>query len=183
MRIPAKPEQDYPLWVRLILWAQKKKYGSSLEPTRLWGRSPKLLFGLQMLYRAIDRETSPLEPALRSLVTVRVSKINHCSFCIDINSAALQKQGVPMTKILALADYESDPAYSERERSALAYAEAVTRTGKGVDDALFQRVRAQFGEAETIELTALVAYQNLSSKFNAALAVPPQGFCPMPVGK
>ncbi len=178
MRIAAKPEREYPFWVRLIFRAQKKKYGSSLEPTRLWGRSPRLLMGLQFLYSAIDRKNSPLNPALRSLVTVRVSQINHCSFCIDINSALLQKRGVPMEKILALANYESDPAYTEQERAALAYTEAMTRSDKKIEDTLFERLKIHFDENQIIELTALIAYQNLSSKFNAALKIPPQGFCP-----
>ena len=136
MRISTRPESKYPFWIRLIFRAQKKKYGASLEPTRLWGRSPRLLMGLQALYSAVDRKSSPLDPALRALVTVRVSQINHCSFCIDINSALLQKRGVPMDKILALADCETNPAFSEKERSALAYAEAMTRSDKRVDDTI-----------------------------------------------
>ena len=183
MRLSPRPEKDYPLWVRLILRGQKKKYGASLEPTRLWGRSPRLLLGLQTLYSAIDRKHSPIDPALRALVTVRVSQINHCSFCIDINSALLQKRGVAMEKILALAEYETDSNFTETERAALAYAEAMTRSDKRVDNLVFNRLRAQFTEDQIIELTAVVAYQNLSSKFNAALAVPPQGFCPSPLPK
>src|SRR3990170_2845294 len=140
MRLSSRPERSYPLWIRFILRAQKKKYGASLEPTRLWGRSPRLLMGLQALYSAIDRKGSPIDPALRSLVTVRVSQINRCSFCIDINSALLQKRGVAIEKVLALADYETNPTYAERERAALAYAEAMTRSDRRVDDAIFQRL-------------------------------------------
>lgn len=180
MRLSARSEKSYPLWIRLILRAQKKKYGASLEPTRLWGRSPRLLMGLQVLYSAIDRKGSPIDPALRSLVTVRISQINRCSFCIDINSALLQKRGVAIEKVLALADYETNPAYTERERAALAYAEAMTRSDRRVDDAIFQSLRTHFSEDQILELTAVIAYQNLSSKFNAALDVPPQGFCPTP---
>lgn len=181
MRISKRPESKYPLWIRLIFRGQKKKYGDSLEPTRLWGHSPRLLMGLQALYSAIDRKSSPIDPALRSLVTVRVSQINHCSFCIDINSALLQKRGVPMDKVLAIAEYETNPAFNEKERAALAYAEAMTRSDKRVDDTIFQHLRAHFSEDAIIELTAVIAYQNMSSKFNAALDVPPQGFCPAPV--
>lgn len=136
--------------------------------------------GLQALYSAIDRKGSPIDPALRSLVTVRVSQINRCSFCIDINSALLQERGVRIDKALALAEFETDPSFSERERAALAYAEAMTRSDKSVDDKVFGRLHAHFSEAEILELTAVIAYQNLSSKFNAALGVPAQGFCPIP---
>ncbi|MEK6704987.1 MAG: carboxymuconolactone decarboxylase family protein [Bdellovibrionota bacterium] len=180
MRLQPKPEKEYPLWIRAIFRAQKKIYGAALEPTRLWGLSPKILFGLQLLYRAIDRKSSPINPALRSLITVRVSQINQCSFCIDINSALLQKRGVTIDKLMVLAEFEMNPAFNEKERAALAYAEAMTRSDRQVEDTLFQRLRALFSEDQILELTALIAYQNLSSKFNAALGIPSQGFCPIP---
>ena len=85
-----------------------------------------------------------------------------------------------MDKVLALAEYETNPAFSEKERAALAYAEAMTRSDRRVDDAIFRRLHAQFPDDAIIELTAVIAYQNMSSKFNAALDVPPQGFCPTP---
>ena len=66
-------------------------------------RSPMVFTAVAMLYGALDRRSSPLSPALRSLVTVRVSQINHCAFCVDINSATLAKRGVSMEKIDALA--------------------------------------------------------------------------------
>lgn len=184
MRINEKPQSEYPLLARFIMWAQKKKYGETLLPAKLWGRSPKLLYGLQVFYRAIDRKDSPLEPALRSLINVRVSQINHCSFCVDISTALLQKRGVSIEKIMALPDYEKSTVFSEREKLALAYAEAMTRSEKGIDDVLFLRLAKIYNEDEIIELTALIGYQNLSSKFNAALNIPSQGFClPMPSQK
>jgi hypothetical protein len=56
----------------------------------------------------------------------------------------------------------------------------MTRSDVGVSDALFERVRSEFDDDAIIELTGLIAFQNMSSKFNAALGVPAQGFCPMP---
>jgi alkylhydroperoxidase family enzyme len=67
--------------------------------------------------------------------------------------------------------------YDERERAAIAYAEAMTITGQRVDDELFARVRKHFTEAEVVELTAAVALENFRSKFNVALGVEAQGFC------
>lgn len=79
--------------------------------------------------------------------------------------------------LAALPGFGSSPLFSERERAALAYAEAATDPAKRVDEACFARLRAHFDEQAILELTALVAFQNLSSKFNAALAVPAQGLC------
>ena len=168
---------SYPWYVRLIFAAQRRKYGAALAPARLWGRLPQAFLFLTLLYRAIDRRNSPLEPALRALVQVRVSQINTCTFCIDLNSATALERQVPPAKVRALPDFETAALYTERERAALAYAEAVTDPHRRVDAACRERLKAHFDEQAIIELTALVAFQNLSSKFNAALEVPAGGFC------
>ena len=108
---------------------------------------------------------------------MRVSQINHCPFCVDLNSATLLRCGVSEAKLLALEDWRGSNLFSARERIALDYVEAMTRADVEVDDALRARVSEHFDDDATIELTALIAFQNLSSKFNASLAVPPQGFC------
>jgi len=176
-RIATLPPGRYPWYVRLILGLQRRKYGRPLEPALLWGRIPRAFLTLTLLYRSLDRADSPLDPALRSLVQVLVSQINQCGFCTDLNAAtALERQGAP-EKLAALREYEMSPLFTGRERAALAYAEAVTNPGRGVDDALFLQLRRHFADEEIVELTALVAFQNMSSKFNAALGVRAQGFC------
>jgi len=176
-RIRSLPPRRYPWYVRAILGLQQRKYGRTLEPALLWGRIPRGFLTLTLLYRSLDRAGSPLDPVLRSLIQVLVSQVNGCAFCTDLNSAvALERQG-SMEKLAALPDYESSSLFSERERAALAYAEAVTDAARRVDDALFAQLQQFFSEQEIVELTALVAFQNMSSKFNAALGVPAQGFC------
>lgn len=80
-------DHRFPWYVRLFFWNQRRKYGAVLEPARLWGRSPRVFLGVATLFGALERRRSPVEPLLRSLVTVRVSQINWCRFCVDINSA------------------------------------------------------------------------------------------------
>lgn len=180
MRIPPKPLGSYPWHLRPLFWAQRRRYGAVLEAALIWARSPKLFLGLAILYAMIDRKGSPLAPTLRSLVTVRVSQINHCPFCIDINSATLLERGVSPNKLQALEAWRESSSFSDEECVALDYAEAMTITGHEVDDAMFGRLRQHFSEEAVVELTGLVAFQNMSSKFNSALAIPPQGFCDLP---
>ncbi len=176
-RVSGFPLSRYPWYVRLILMLQRRKYGRPLEPALLWGRMPQAFVMLTLLYRSLDRAGSTLEAELRSLVQVRISQINWCAFCSDLNSAlALERHSSP-AKLDALPRYDGSLLFTERERGALAYAEAVTDSSRRVDDALFARLRQHFSDQEIVELTALIAYQNMSSKFNAALGVPAQGFC------
>ncbi len=83
--------------------------------------------------------------------------------------------GVSNEKILALGDYATSTLYDERERTALEYADAITLSDRDVQDELFVRVRRFFDDDAVVELTAVIAWENSSSKFNRALRVPSQG--------
>ncbi len=170
----------YPWYARLIFALQRRKYGAELEPARLWGRLPRALLFLTLLYRSIDRKRSPVEAGLRSLVQVRVSQINWCGFCVDLNAAAALERQVSAEKLAALEGFESSPLFTEREKAALAYAERATDPHRKTDDECFTRLRMHFDDQAIVELAALIAFQNMSSKFNAALGVPAQGFCRTP---
>ena len=82
--------------------------------------------------------------------------------------------GVSEEKIDALPNYASSDLYSEAERLALEFADAMTITGRDVNDELFARLREFYDEDALIELTATIAWENASSKFNRALRVPSQ---------
>jgi len=176
-RITMAPGQRYPWYVRVILALQRRKYGAEFESARLWGLLPRSFLMLTALYRTLDCAGSPVDAGLRALVQVRISQINWCAFCVDVNGAAALERSVAPEKLAALGAFEESSLYSEAEKAALAYAEAMTDSTRGVDDVLFARLRRQFSEPAILELTALAAFQNLSSKFNSALRVPAQGFC------
>lgn len=75
---------------------------------------------------------------------------------------------------MALADYAASPLFDEAERAALAYADAMTVTGRDVSDELFARLRHFFDDDQIVELTEIIAWENASSKFNRALRIPSQ---------
>ncbi|TQV68041.1 carboxymuconolactone decarboxylase family protein [Denitrobaculum tricleocarpae] len=180
MWIKPKTERSYPWYLRPFFWNQRRKYGNVLDAALLWARSPKLFLGVAFLYGMIDRRSSQISPELRSLLTVRVSQINHCPFCVDINSATLMKRGASLDKVAALAAWRESELYDDKERDALDYAEAMTRSDREIDGDLMRRLNSHFDDDQIVELTGLIAFQNMSSKFNSALAVPPQGFCQIP---
>ncbi len=180
MKISTKPLHEYPWYLRPFFWNQKRKYGQVLVPGLVWGRVPRLFAAVAILYGVLDRRRSPIDPALRSLVTVRVSQINWCRFCVDINSMTLAKRSGSMEKVEALEEWKTSDCFDARERVVLEYTEAMTRSGQPVDTSLLDRLKEYFSEDAIVELTGLIAFQNLSSKFNSALDIPPQGFCKIP---
>jgi len=180
VRIQPKAIKQYPWFVRLFFSKQKHTYGEVLLPGMLWGRSKWVFASVALLYGVLNRKSSPLDGVLRSMVTVRVSQINHCEFCVDINGATLQKRGASAQKMLSLRDWRSSDEFSDLERAVLEYTETVTYTDGEVTDQMMADLREHFDEDEIVELTGMIAFQNLSSKFNAALDIPPQGFCELP---
>ena len=171
----------YPWYLRMMFRRQRRRYGRVLEPVRLWARLPAAFIAMSAMYRALDRESSRIEPALRSLIQVRVSQINECEFCVDLNASLGLGRGIDPAKLRELDRFEPSSIFSEREKAGLAYAEAVTRTGQRIDTALIARLRSHFGDQAIVELATLIAYQNMSSKFNAALGIPAHGFCSQPL--
>jgi AhpD family alkylhydroperoxidase len=180
VKISEKPLRNYPWYLRLLFWNQERKYGQVLKPSLLWARVPKLFLAVAILYGVLDRRRSPVDPVLRSLVMVRVSQISSCRFCVDINASLLAQRAGSAEKLEVLEKWRDSELFSKREKAVLEYAEAITCPGQQVSDELIARLREFFDEDGIVELTGLVAFQNLSSKFNNALDVPSQGFCRLP---
>lgn len=171
-RIAPKNISEYPWYLRFFYYFQKKKYGMPLEPTLLWGRSPRVMRNFLSMVRSLNRKNSPLDPQLRALVCVKVSQINQCAFCIDMNASFV----VDRDKVNDLQNFASSVLFSKKEKAALKYTEAMTHTSK-VDIAIFNELKNHFNDDAIVELTALIAFQNMSSKFNAALDASAYGFC------
>ena len=179
-RLEELSERDYPWYVRLIFGYQRRKYGQVLSPMWVWGRQPGIMFVFLLLIGRFNRLASP-GPMLRTLMSVRISQINHCEFCVDFNAHNfLAAQGAHEKIDLIDRWLEHPEVFSEEERAALAYAEAVTlNDGAGTALAMAELKRF-FKDDAIVAITAWIGVQNLSSKFNDALSIPVQGFCRIP---
>ena len=178
MRISPKSPHLYPWYIRIFFYFQKKRFGNVLNPNWIWARKPKLLFAMALFNNALNDKKSKISPSLKSLLMTRVSQINHCSFCIDLNSALFLNSSHDLNKLQALHSWKDNLLFSPIEQLSLQYAEAITDPLIGVSNNLFNQLKQYFDDDSIIELTALITFQNLSSKFNHALDVPSQGLCP-----
>src|SRR6266498_3867067 len=98
-----------------------------------------------------------LETSLLNLIYFRVSQINGCAYCLDMHSKDLREAGETEQRLYVLDAWREAPFYTERERAALAWAEALTKLTHGsVDDKIYQEARKQFSEEELIDLTFAV---------------------------
>jgi len=106
-------------------------------------------------------QSSGLEPSLINLVKTRASQINGCAYCIHMHTREARTHGETEERLYLLDAWRESPLYTERERAALAWTEAVTLVSQThVPDAVYEEVRKQFGEAELVKLTVLAATIN-----------------------
>lgn len=116
----------------------------------------KAMYGLEVYLRH-----SGLEPMLLHLIKFRVSQINGCAFCLDMHSKDLRAAGESEQRLYTLDAWREAPFYSDRERAALAWAEAVTLVTEGhVPDEVYDEARKQFSEEELVNLTLAVVTIN-----------------------
>jgi AhpD family alkylhydroperoxidase len=121
-----------------------------------------------------------LEHALLELVKIRASQINGCAFCIDMHTKDARAAGETEQRIYALDAWRETPFFNERERAALAWAEAVTRIGGGVPDDLYADARQQFSEKELVDLTWAVAAINAWNRVAISFRSVPGSYQPKP---
>ena len=115
---------------------------------------------------------SPVEQSLLNLIYFRVSQLNGCAFCLDMHSKDLIAAGEPAHRLFVLDAWREAPFYSERERAALAWAEALTKLNGSVDEVTHNEALKQFSEEELIDLTFAVIAINSYNRVNIAFPNP-----------
>jgi AhpD family alkylhydroperoxidase len=122
---------------------------------------------------------SPIERKLQHLLEYRVSQINGCAYCLDMHSKDLRHAGETEQRIYMLSAWRESPFYTDRERAALAWAEAVTVLSDGhVPDEVYEEARKQFSEEEIIDLTMVVVAINSWNRANIAFRTTPGTYEP-----
>jgi len=132
----------------------------------------KAIYGLNA-YNAKSR----IEKPLQDLIHFRVSQINGCAYCLDMHSKDLRAEGETEQRLYMLEAWRESPFYTERERAALAWAEAVTKITEGhVPDEVYQQARKQFSEEELIDLTMVIVTINCYNRLNIAFRIKAGGY-------
>ena len=123
--------------------------------------------------------SSGLEPTLLDLIKLRASQINGCAYCIDMHWKDLRAAGESEQRLYGLDAWEESPYYSDRERAALAWTEAVTNVQDGhVPDSVFEFVRKSFTDKELADLTVAITAINSWNRLNIAARTVPGSYQP-----
>lgn len=122
---------------------------------------------------------SAIEDTLLDLVSFRVSQINGCAYCLDMHSKDLRVKGETEQRLYMLDAWREAPVYTDRERAALAWAEAVTKLEKkDVPDDVYEEVLRQFSEEDLVDLTMSVIAINCYNRINVAFRTPAGDYVP-----
>jgi AhpD family alkylhydroperoxidase len=113
---------------------------------------------------------SGLDASLRELVRLRASLMNGCEYCVGLHTSELKKVGETAERIAGVVDWRGSELYTKRERAALAWAEAVTNIQDGhAPDVLYEAVREQFTDVETVNLTLVITTINAWNRISIAM--------------
>lgn len=146
-----------------------------IEPLEMYAYRPGLLRGYAGLEQA-TAELSSLDKRLQALAELKAATLTHCEYCIDLGSQISRQWGLTDEELLALPFYRESPLFSELDKLVMDYAVAMSRTPVDVPDSLFAALREQLDETQMVELTHLIALENMRGRFNLALGIGAAGF-------
>ena len=140
------------------------------EPRLKYGQlAPEGLAKMSALEHYLNNGTG-LEASLRGLVRLRASLMNGCEYCIRLHNRELQTLNETTERIAEMENWRDSKLYTERERAALAWTEAVTNIQDGhAPDVVYEAVRAQFTDVETVNLTLVISTINAWNRISISL--------------
>jgi alkylhydroperoxidase family enzyme len=173
-RISLNPPRT--LSYRIATGMARRKYGVMPDPAAAVGHNMKVARSYGLFELAVER-WRPLDRGLKDMAVMAAATSIGCAWCVDFGYwDATMNHRVPAEKIRAVPVWRDSDLFTEVERLVLEYAEAMTDTPPSVTDEMVARLSLHLSEAELVELTAIVAVENLRSRINAALGLTAQGF-------
>ena len=146
-----------------------------LEPLEMYAHAPELLKAIAGLEQATAQVTRPDE-RLNVLAQLKAATLTSCEYCIDLGSQIARRSGLSDEQLLALPAYRTSPLFSDVEKLVLDYAVAMSRTPVDVPDGLVAKLREHLDAGQLVELTHVIALENMRGRFNLALGIGAAGF-------
>lgn len=142
---------------------------------QFFGAAPEIMKAVSALNKAVDE--CGLEKSLLHLIKLRASQINGCSYCVEMHSREARHDGESEQRLYLVSAWKESPLFSERERAAFAWTDALTRIAdNGVSDELYARTLEHFSEQELVKLSVALGMINTWNR----LCVPFHAVHPMP---
>ncbi|MGO4596101.1 carboxymuconolactone decarboxylase family protein [Terrabacter sp. 2RAF25] len=153
----------------------KKALGQVPSSLGVYWHNQKVLMGMTAVGGKVQKWDA-CDEQLKSFAHMAVASQVGCSWCLDFNYFEAHNKHLDLSKAHEIPRWRESDAFSALEREVLAYAEAMTETEPAVTDDMVASLRSQLGDAALVELTAVIAFANFTTRANVALGIESDGF-------
>ncbi len=175
-RIEPLPPKRAGLLTRTMYRVAKRRYGQVPEPFAVYAHHPGLFLAGAIHETVLDRASRTLPASVRELAVYWTARTIGCSWCVDFGAMLQRLDGLDVERLKDVDNDATSPHFTEDERAAIAYADAMTKDPHTVTDDQVADLRARFGDAGVIELSYQIGVENMRARMNTALGITEQGF-------
>jgi AhpD family alkylhydroperoxidase len=176
IRIDPLPPKRTPLWMRAMYRYAQRRFGAVPEPFTVAAHHPRLLVTNAVHETMLEKASRRLPSNVRELAVFWTARTIGCSWCVDFGSMLQRLDGLDIERLTDIDNYATSPHFTDDERAAITYADAMTTDPHTVTDEQVADLRARFGDAGVIELTYQIGVENMRARMYSALGITEQGF-------
>jgi AhpD family alkylhydroperoxidase len=175
-RIEPLPPKNVNLLVRAMYRVAKRRFGEVPEPFAVAAHHPRLLIASAVHETMLQSASRKLPANVRELAVFWTARTIGCSWCVDFGSMLQRLDGLDIERLKDIDNYVTSPRFTDDERAAIGYADAMTTDPHSVTDEQVADLRARFGEDGVVELSYQIGVENMRARMNSALGITEQGF-------
>ncbi|MCV7288598.1 carboxymuconolactone decarboxylase family protein [Mycolicibacterium wolinskyi] len=175
-RIAPLPPKQAGLMTRMMYSFAKRKFGEVPEPFTVAAHHPRLLIANAAHEGLLESGSKKLPANVRELAVFWTARTVGCSWCVDFGSMLMRLDNLDVDRLKSIDDYATSPLFTDDERAAIAYADAMTKDPHTISDEQVADLRRRFGDDGVIELTYQIGTENMRARMYSALGITEQGF-------
>jgi alkylhydroperoxidase family enzyme len=175
-RIAPVPPKQANLLTRVMYRVARRRLGEVPEPFTVVAHHPRLMVANVVHEMLLQSGSKKLPKNVRELAVFWAGRTIGCSWCVDFGSMLQGLDGLDVDRLKEIDNYATSPRYTDDERAAIRYADAMTTDPHTVTDEQVADLRDRFGDAGVIELTYQVGVENMRARMYSALGITEQGF-------
>jgi AhpD family alkylhydroperoxidase len=174
-RLPGVPPSEADLLVRAAYAYTRRQYGKVVEPLAVSAHHRPTMIGMGAFELALERSRR-VPDRLKVFGELKAALMAGCEFCLDIGSWIARGHGITEAELREFGNYRDSDLFSELDRLVIDYAAGMSSTPVAVSDELVAGLREHLDDAQLVELTNAIAWENWRARFNWALGIESQGF-------
>jgi AhpD family alkylhydroperoxidase len=175
-RIAPVPPNQAGLLTRVMYRVARRRFGEVPEPFAVAAHHPRLLVANAVHETLLESASKKLPKNVRELAVLWAARTIGCSWCVDFGSMLQRLDGLDVERLKYVDEYATSPHFSDDERAAIAYADAMTTDPHTITDEQVEDLKRRFGDDGVIELTYQIGVENMRARMYSALGITEQGF-------